>query len=135
MDIKAIVLVLVEVTQLLPNSDEWRLHALDNIDLSGFIFCDIDFSNFNFGGTKLVSTFFINVTFTGVILIGANISSASFKSVKDLTQQQIKNTFYWEGESPTLPEGLNLPQSRPFPTPSPPKGQEDNNPFTKNGHP
>ena len=78
-------------------------------NLSGLIFSYTNLSHFNLVGSNFSNSFLYEVDFTGVMLENANFSKTFFRDPKGLTQEQIKQAFYWKVKPPAgLPCELKL---------------------------
>ncbi|MDV7340757.1 tetratricopeptide repeat protein [Terasakiella sp. A23] len=81
--------------------------------MSGGDFLYSNLTNANLDEASLYNATFIHADFKGASLNNSNISKADFSGVKNLTQEQIKNVWFWQDIPPKgLPKGFTIPASR-----------------------
>ena len=90
--------------------DKYLFCELQETNLSGLRFYGTNLSYFILTDVNFSNTYFSGVDFEGAVLEGANISGINLEEFCGLTQDQINDSFYWEGElPPALPNDLKLP--------------------------
>lgn len=140
-DIENLLKALSSIRRLYPDGN--FICNLHGTDLSGLSLFGFRLPNFSFSNTNLIGVNFNLANLTGAYislsnltganfnlanltdvcfnwsnfkdtrLSEANISNADFRSVKDLTPEQIQEAFYWEGKPPrNLPDDWKLPPAR-----------------------
>lgn len=87
---------------------------LQETNLSGLRFSDIDLSFFALTDADISNTSFFNVNFEGTELSGVNISNASFENPRGEPWDSCKKSFHWKGKRPyALPYGLEPEEREP----------------------
>ena len=98
-DIAEAIEVLAEITERFPSTRKAHLDLHDT-NLSGLMFVGTNLSNFRFFGANFSNSHFWHVDFTDAILGMVNFSGVTIDDEKGLTQQQVRDAFYWEDNPP-----------------------------------
>ena len=100
LDISEAVELSAKITEFIPEDEKGKICDLQFTNLSGLIFFDTDFSYFRFLGANSSNSSLHRVCFYSASLERVNFSGVSLREPKGLTLEQIREAFYWKGESP-----------------------------------
>lgn len=109
LDIESAIEVLARITESLSRDEKRRFCKLENINLSGLVFEEIDLSCFKLIRVDLTASEFQKIDFTDTVLSFSIINDTNFINCKGLAESKIMTTRWSKKHPPRGLEKWNLP--------------------------